>query len=452
MTTLQPVLLAALLGGMAVAQNVNVALGGTATQSSFLGFGEQPGYAIDGNRDGYWWNNSCTVTGNVAGAWWQVVLATPSLVNEVVIWNRSDCCGNRLSAFRVDVLNGSTVVFQQSFHTDGSQVPNGDYLRVRIPGPGTNATAVRISNVGVNADSTRILQFAEVEVIRYGANREVNFARYGTATASSNTSTVARAIDGSINGYEPANQIWRSTAAPGQWLQVACERHRVDAIRLWPVTSGGSSIVCGNFRVGVWDNGVEVWGTNLLPSSSMPINQATVVTPPVGTFGDTIRTSSLGPVNGTSQLVFAELESVMFAGFIGEQWRYGAGCRVGSSVPRLDSNVRPVLGANLAMTVSGVPATGLGLLVTGLSASAFGALPLPFELTPLGAPHCWALTSLDATSLATTTTGTLTFPFVIPTTTGTIGTRLFQQAVVSAPLTNSFGFVVSNALEQFVGF
>ena len=27
-------------------------------------------------------------------------------------------------------------------------------------------------------------------------------------------------------------------------------------------TSGGSSIVCGNFRVGVWDNGVEVWGTN----------------------------------------------------------------------------------------------------------------------------------------------------------------------------------------------
>jgi hypothetical protein len=141
-----------------------------------------------------------------------------------------------------------------------------------------------------------------------------------------------------------------------------------------------------------------------------------------------------------------------FAGFIGEQWRYGAGCRVGSSVPRLDSDVRPVLGANLAMTVSGVPVTGPGLLVTGLSASAFGALPLPFELTPLGAPHCWALTSLDATSLATTTTGTLTFPFVIPTTSGTLGTRLFQQAVVSAPTTNSFGFVVSNALEQFVGF
>jgi F5/8 type C domain len=452
MTSLHPLLLAALLASAAGAQNVNVALGGTATQTSFLGFGEQPGYAIDGNRDGYWWNSSCTVTGNVAGASWQVVLATPSLVNEVVIWNRSDCCGNRLSSFRVDVLDGSTVVFQQSFHTDGSQVPNGDYLRVKIPGAGVNATAVRLSNVGINAEGTRILQFAEVEVIRYGTGREINFARYGTTTASSNPSTAARAIDGSSNGYEPALAAWRSAAAANQWLQVACERHRVDAIRLWPVTYGQGPISCGNFRVGVWDNGVEVWGTNLLPSASMPINLPTVVTPPNGTFGDAIRVSTLGPVNGTTQLVLAELESVMFAGYIGEQWQYGAGCRVGSTVPRLDNAVRPTTGANLSMTVSAVPTNGLGLLVTGLSASAFGALPLPFELTPLGAPHCWALTSLDATSLATTTTGTLTFPFAIPTTSGTLGTRLFQQAVVYAPATNAFGFVVSNALEQFIGF
>ncbi|MCU0862787.1 MAG: discoidin domain-containing protein [Planctomycetes bacterium] len=452
MTRLQPLLLASLLAATAVAQDVNVALGGTATQSSFLGFGEQPGNAIDGNRDGYWYNSSCTVTGNVPGAWWQVVLASPSLVNEVVIWNRSDCCGNRLSAFRVDVMNGSTVVFQQSFHTDGSQVPDGDYLRVRIPGPGVNATAVRISNVGVNAEGTNVLQFAEVEVIRHGTGREINFARYGTTTASSNASTAISAIDGSINGYEPGNATWRSTAAANQWLEVACERHRVDTIRLWPVTHSGSSISCGNYRVGVWDNGVEVWGTNLLPSASMPINRATVVTPPAGTFGNRIRVSTLGPVNGTTQLVFAELESVMFAGYIGEQWRYGAGCRAGSSVPRLDNRVRPTNGANLSMTVSPVPAAGLGLLVTGLSASVFGALPLPFELSPLGAPHCWALTSLDATSLATTTTSTLTFPFAIPTTTGTLGTRLFQQAVIYAPSTNAFGFVVSNALEQYIGF
>lgn len=451
MTTLQPMLLAALLSGMAIAQNVNVALGGTATQSSLLGFGEQPSNAIDGNRDGYWWNGSCTVTGNVPGSWWQVVLATPSLVNEVVIWNRSDCCGNRLSAFRVDVLNGSTVVFQQSFHTDASQVPEGDFLRVRIPGPGVNATAVRITNVGLNAENTRILQFAEVEVIRYGTNREVNFARYGTATASSNTSTAARAIDGSINGFEGGQEAWRSANAPGQWLQVACERHRVDGIRLWPVTAGINSIVCGNFRVGVWDNGVEVWGTNLLPSSSMPINQPTVVTPPAGTFGDTIRVSSLGAVNGTTQLLFAELESITFANNLGEQWRYGAGCRTTTGVPRLGNVVRPVPGANLSMTASGVPSNGLGLLVTGLSASVFGALPLPFELAPLGAPHCWALTSLDATTLATTTTGTLTFPFTIPNSSGVLGIRLFQQAAVYAPATNAFGFVVSNALEQFVG-
>lgn len=444
-------LIAALLATAAIAQDVNVALGGTATQTSFLGYGEQPGHAIDGNRDGYWWNNSCTVTGNIAGASWQVVLQNPSLVNEVVVWNRSDCCGNRLSAFRVEVLNGASTVFQQSFHTDGSQVPNGDFLRVRMPGAGVNATAVRLSNVGVNAEGTRILQFAEVEVIRYGAGREVNFARYGTANASSNQNTAARAIDGNINGYEPANFAWRSTNAAGQWFEVTCERHRVDAIRLWPVTNGTASISSGNFRVAVYDNGVEVWGTNLLPTTSMPINRATVVTPPAGTFGNRIRVSTLGPLSGLTQLVFAELESVMFAADIGEQWRYGASCRAIGLLPRLDNLVRPVAGANLSMTVTSIPTTTFGLLVVGVSDASAGGAPLPFELTPIGAPHCWLLTSLDASFAAITTTGTLTFPLTIPSVPAVQGARLFYQAAVNSPTTNAFGFVLSNAIEQRIG-
>ena len=80
----------------AAAQDVNVALGGSATQSSVAGYGEQPGFAIDGNRDGYWWHSSCTCTGNVLGSWWQVVLPSPTTVNEVVIYNRAEGWGKRL--------------------------------------------------------------------------------------------------------------------------------------------------------------------------------------------------------------------------------------------------------------------------------------------------------------------------------------------------------------------
>jgi hypothetical protein len=79
-----------LLAPVLSAQDLNLALGGTATQSSFAGFGEQAGYAIDGNRDGYWWSNSTTCIANQPGSWWQVVLnGPPQLVHEVVIYNRA---------------------------------------------------------------------------------------------------------------------------------------------------------------------------------------------------------------------------------------------------------------------------------------------------------------------------------------------------------------------------
>ena len=104
------------LAATVAAQDVNVALAGTVTQSSTSGFLELPSYANDGNRDGYWYNNSSTCTGNLLGAWIQVTLASASPVHEVVLWNRGDCCPGRLSNFRVEVKNGSTVVFRRRVH------------------------------------------------------------------------------------------------------------------------------------------------------------------------------------------------------------------------------------------------------------------------------------------------------------------------------------------------
>ena len=436
----------------AAAQDVNLAPAGVATATSTSGFGEVAGWANDGNRDGFFYNNSTFTTGNLPGQSWQVVLASTSVVNEVVIWNRADCCAERLANFRVEIKNGATVVFTQDFLTSGGNVPAARSLRVKVPGAGVTGNTVKLTSLGLNPTGNHYLAFSEVEVIRYGVGRTINYAPYGTATASSNSILAARTIDGVLDGIVQNNTVFTTTNSPGQWLEVTVGQHRIDAIRLWSATyNNGQAYGCGNLRVAILANGVEVFGQNIAPNSLLPINQPTLVTPPSNTQGDTVRVTSLGPVGALERVQLAELEVLQFAGFIGEQWAYGAGCLGTAGVPTLSCAVRPTSGATLPLRVDNVPAPGLALLVTGLSESTWSGLPLPLNLLPAGAPGCWALASLDASNLGVATGGVATISFPIPAS-GALGFRIFQQAVVVDSASNSLGLVVSNAIEQFIGF
>ena len=51
----------------AAAQDVNLAPAGVASATSTSGFGEVAGWANDGNRDGFFYNNSTFTTGNQPG-------------------------------------------------------------------------------------------------------------------------------------------------------------------------------------------------------------------------------------------------------------------------------------------------------------------------------------------------------------------------------------------------
>src|SRR5258706_8589301 len=95
------------LGAAAVGKEVDVAPSGIATQSStYGGAGPEAFLAIDGNTDGNYGDGSLTHTdvGDPA-PWWQVDLGIVLPLNRIVLWNRTDCCGWRLSNFRVSVLD-----------------------------------------------------------------------------------------------------------------------------------------------------------------------------------------------------------------------------------------------------------------------------------------------------------------------------------------------------------
>lgn len=79
----------------------NVALGKPASQKG-VGWDGVPSRAVDGNTDGNYGAGSVTHTTEPSyQAWWQVDLGRSVPVDEIEIWNRTDCCADRLSDYWV---------------------------------------------------------------------------------------------------------------------------------------------------------------------------------------------------------------------------------------------------------------------------------------------------------------------------------------------------------------
>jgi alpha-L-fucosidase 2 len=81
---------------------VNLALHKSAGQSS-TAFGGAAGRAVDGNTGGSYGGGSVTHTDFQDEAWWQVDLGAAEPISRISIWNRTDCCAERLTDFYVHV-------------------------------------------------------------------------------------------------------------------------------------------------------------------------------------------------------------------------------------------------------------------------------------------------------------------------------------------------------------
>lgn len=100
-----------------LAEQENLALNGTATQSS-TSYGALASRAIDGNTDGAWLTNSVTHTSAEDEAWWQVDLGADHSIDEIVIYNRTDdCCKERLSNFVVLMWDAEGTRTLRKFNT-----------------------------------------------------------------------------------------------------------------------------------------------------------------------------------------------------------------------------------------------------------------------------------------------------------------------------------------------
>ncbi|HSS19547.1 MAG TPA: discoidin domain-containing protein [Pyrinomonadaceae bacterium] len=139
---------------------INLALNKPASQSS-VAFGGVAGNALDGNTNG---NASYTHTNNDFHAWWQVDLGDIYLINQLNLWNRTDCCSDRLSNFYVFVSDDpftSTDLNTTLNQTDVSAY----YFAGTVKSPSKIAIVRPGRYVRVQLAGTNYLSISEAEVI-----------------------------------------------------------------------------------------------------------------------------------------------------------------------------------------------------------------------------------------------------------------------------------------------
>jgi len=145
----------------------DIAQGKTATQSSTYDGVSGPAYvAVDGNTDGVYFDGSVTSTNDDVNAWWEVDLGSPGDIQQINIWNRTDCCQDRLSDYWVFISNtpfqptdtpATLATRAGTWASHQTSMPNPETV---IPVGGTAGEYVRVQLTGQN-----YLSLAEVQVM-----------------------------------------------------------------------------------------------------------------------------------------------------------------------------------------------------------------------------------------------------------------------------------------------
>jgi galactose oxidase len=178
----------------------NLALKKATVQSS-TDFGGVSSRAVDGNTSGLWNNQSVTHTALENQPWWQVDLGSVSTITQMNIWNRTDCCGTRMSDWYVlvsnDPISGSLA----------QALGNASISSYHLTNPAGSPTSVpmqagqtgRYMRVWLSANN--YLQLAEVQVFgRVGGGAIDPKSQFGTWSGIINLPLVSTSAANLPNG------------------------------------------------------------------------------------------------------------------------------------------------------------------------------------------------------------------------------------------------------------
>ncbi len=206
---------------------VNLAQGASARQPS-TAHGGVASRAVDGNTNGAYAAGSVTHTGAQANPWWEVDLGRLAQIDSIAVWNRSDCCQDRLTGFHVLVSR-----------SPDAQPGSAGFARFEI-GTAGRPTEIPVDAIGryvrIQLQGTGVLSLAEVEVLGRPLPSGANLARGALATQRSTVhgGVASRAVDGNTDGVYAAGSVTHTGAHAGAWWEVDLgAMAQIDSIAVW---------------------------------------------------------------------------------------------------------------------------------------------------------------------------------------------------------------------------
>ncbi len=283
----------------------NWAIGG-ATSGTAQDFGATLGNANDGNTNGNFGGGSVTHSDGSTNSFWSVDLGANRPVEGIALWNRTDCCGDRLSNYNVQVRDASNaVVFSQNYFTSSGSAGVREAIGFN---PTLSGRYVTVSLLGNNLAGNGVLSLAEVQVMGHAsASSFANVAVLGTANQSSTGfgGVAGRANDGNTDGVFNNGSVTHTAdnvaiGSPVFWEVQLPQDYAIGEIALFNRTD-----CCGerlsNFRVSIFDGNTEVYGSNQFAGSGAAGNIFSLYENAGGVIGtgDRVRIEYIGGLNNS---------------------------------------------------------------------------------------------------------------------------------------------------------
>ncbi len=200
----------------------NLALNQPSSQSSVL-FGLDASFANDGNRD------NLSHTESNGAAWWEVDLGGIRNIDHINIWNREECCANRLAEYQIFISDNPfssqnivTTVNQNGvsnfFQSDAAQRPTrqnigrtGRYVRIQLIGTNYLHPA-EIEVMGTNLGGSNLVTFEidaleKVETIIYPNPVDLggNLTIKGLNPGTNSQVTIINSVGQTVGVFSVAN-------------------------------------------------------------------------------------------------------------------------------------------------------------------------------------------------------------------------------------------------------
>ncbi len=178
----------------------NLALNKPALQSS-TGWSGAASRAVDGNTNGTYGSGSVTHTSFNNQPWWEVDLGDVYNIDEIVLWNRTDCCQSRLRA--VHIFVSDTPFGSTSLTATQAQAGVGDFYNSGSVGQSATTSINRTGRyVRVQLENSDYLSLAEVQVFGSAVTETLPPVVNGCNFQAEDATLSGPSVKSSHSGYE----------------------------------------------------------------------------------------------------------------------------------------------------------------------------------------------------------------------------------------------------------